>query len=263
MSVEQFLRFWSQYNVLIIELVIGAILVMTVYIAYRTFFGPEAEEGHGAAGGAALDVGALEKTLQKFLENQPAPGASAAGGAPASGEDLDKLKLELAEKDRLLEELKNKPAAVAAEGAPAADDEEKKKLGDRVKDLEARLAEYEIISEDIADLSFYKEENGKLQKELEALRGGSAPAAAPSSAGSAPAAPAAPADGAAAAPAAPEPPAETPPAEGAATAEPAAATSTNEDLLREMASAATTTPPPANPDDSKLMNQFEDFVKKG
>jgi len=48
----------------------------------------------------------------------------------------------------------------------------------KIKELESRLAEYEIISEDIADLSFFKEENVRLTKELESLRSGDSGASA-------------------------------------------------------------------------------------
>ncbi len=51
---------------------------------------------------------------------------------------------------------------------------EKDELAGKARDLEARLAEYEIISEDIADLSRYREENDQLKKELEALKAGGA-----------------------------------------------------------------------------------------
>jgi hypothetical protein len=41
----------------------------------------------------------------------------------------------------------------------------------RIKELEGKLAEYEILEDDIADLSLFKEENSRLKAELEALKG--------------------------------------------------------------------------------------------
>lgn len=297
-NVEQFLSFWSRHNTHIIEVLIGLILLTVVYLAFRLFFGGEASE---AASVGALGTADLEKTLQRILENQSVS-APAAGGS----EEIEKLKAQIAEKEKALEELKQ--AAPADGGAPAADsgaadalNAEKKKLEEKVKDLEARLAEYEIISEDIADLSFYKEENGKLQKELESLKAG-APAA-PAAAAPTPIAASEPAPApvpeadplaamAAAAEAAPvtatglaEP---TPAAEEplVATAEPAPAKDPLDELLAQarqeppaptepMAAEAapakkteTAAAPAAEseepvPDDGKLMNQFADFVKKG
>ncbi|MES3039196.1 MAG: hypothetical protein V4736_14910, partial [Bdellovibrionota bacterium] len=46
------------------------------------------------------------------------------------------------------------------------------KLVTKVQELEERLQEYEIISEDIADLSKYRIENFQLKEEIQKLRGG-------------------------------------------------------------------------------------------
>ena len=46
-------------------------------------------------------------------------------------------------------------------------------LNQRVRELEAKLAEYEILEDDIADLSLYKDENTKLRGEIERLKSGS------------------------------------------------------------------------------------------
>src|SRR5690606_29016337 len=62
--------------------------------------------------------------------------------------------------------------------APGVSTEEKDKLDAKIKELQAKLSEYEIISEDIADLSFYKEQNAKLAREVEALKSGGAVATA-------------------------------------------------------------------------------------
>ena len=43
-------------------------------------------------------------------------------------------------------------------------------LEEKIKDLEARLSEYSIIEDDIADLSFYKEETLRLQDEVKTLK---------------------------------------------------------------------------------------------
>jgi len=43
-------------------------------------------------------------------------------------------------------------------------------LNGKVEELQARLAEYEIIEDDIADLSMFKDENRKLKDEVESLK---------------------------------------------------------------------------------------------
>lgn len=290
-NVEHFLSFWSRYNTLIIEVLIGLILLTVVYLAFRLFFGGD-EQAASAGGVGALPTAELEKTLQKILENQGQGGVG--GGVPP--EELEKLKAQIAEKEKQLQELQataGAPGAAPAEnGAADALIAEKKALEDKVKDLEARLAEYEIISEDIADLSFYKEENSKLQKELEAAKAGGGAASVETMA----AAPA-PAEPEPAPAVSPEPvaaPAADPLAEMAAAAEaqataPAPAKDPLDELLAqnqppvepvaaaseaapaEAAPAAETKPEEkteaaateAVPDDGKLMNQFADFVKKG
>lgn len=262
-GVEAFLRFWSHYNTLIIEILIGLILLTVVYLAFRTFFGPEEETAGGV--GHELNPADLEKTLQKILERQErapapaapqdsAPAASAEGGVPAVGasDEVARLRSQLAERDQQIADIK---AAASAPASAGLADDEKKTYEDRLKDLEARLAEYEIISEDIADLSFYKEENSKLQKEISSLKekNEAAPASEPppepskdpiADLGLDPQA----------SPASPEE-APAPVAEAAPAAAPAPTPS---------APAATTEAAPLpKAEEAELMNQFENFVKKG
>lgn len=89
-------------------------------------------------------------------------GASAGGVSGASAEELSKLKTELEQRAKLIEDLKAQ-VTKAKEAATA-------ELIEKIKTLEGRLAEYEVIEDDIADLSRYKEENAKLKSELEALK---------------------------------------------------------------------------------------------
>lgn len=204
MKTEKFLHFWTNHNDTIIEVLVAVVLLMVIYLAFRYYFGPETSEGKATAG--AIDTKEIEKTLQKILETQskiPATVSSAvpvasSAEAPAAAatftgvvpEELEKLKVELAEKERLLTQAKDEAAkatALAAASAntalgaaaaiPGAASDDLQKLETKIRDLEARLAEYEIISEDIADLSFFKEENTRLQNELAAVKGGAAPPA--------------------------------------------------------------------------------------
>lgn len=79
--------------------------------------------------------------------------------------ELNSLKQQLEDKQKEIEELKNTLQKSSSE-------ELSEDLLDKIKDLESRLAEYEIIEDDIADLSKYKEENAQLKEELEFLRSG-------------------------------------------------------------------------------------------
>ncbi|MDG0815931.1 hypothetical protein [Bdellovibrio svalbardensis] len=188
-----------------------------MFLGYRSFFGNKSAGGEHGVGGS-LDTAQLEKTLQKILDAQgtaakhtgahhedasmdidvagmseksaSAVSAGAAGGAVSA--DVEKLRSVVSENQKTIEVLQSQlaeakaQAASAQAGAPAAADSgmssaEKEDLSGKIRDLESRLAEYEIISEDIADLSRYKDENEALRAELEALQkaAAAAPAAAP------------------------------------------------------------------------------------
>ncbi len=210
--MEKFLQFFIKHNALLIEAMIGLILVTAAFLAYRSFKNSKDEE----TGVLPADMGNLEETLKKILEkaNQiptqnvviqagsPAAAAAGAGSAEASSlaVEITKLKEELQKKQTEIEGMKSTGAGATA-SAEGLSLEEKNALNAQVNELKRKLEEYAIISADIADLSFYKEESARLQKEL-AAKG---TAAAPAPASSAPAAPAAPV-------AAPTPPPETPPA---------------------------------------------------
>jgi hypothetical protein len=260
-NVEKFLHFWNQYNATLIEVLIALVLLTLILLAYKSFFGKDADfDGESAR----PQFAELEKNLQKIIEThglqkQASQSETGVAGAFNSEQqaEFEKLKIELVEKESQLQELKLKvsdPAALAANAAAAAsaqvgvaqaasaqtsaevDSASKNKLEEKIKELEARLAEYEIISEDIADLSFYKEENTKLQKELDAFKNAST---------------AQPAASAVEETVQEEPAASVAPLEGI----------NAEQALEEMSQAAKSSSTPIA-DESQLMNQFENFVKK-
>lgn len=182
-------------------MLIAVVLITLVLLALRMFLGAK-DSGSGAISSSSL--GDLETSLKKILEqagkvpaNDQVSAAVASENPEASNlvQEINKLKEELGAKQKEVETLKSNSANTAAAPAPGMNTDEKDKLDAKIRELQAKLSEYEIISEDIADLSFYKEQNAKLSKEVEALKaGGGAVAAAPAAeAASAPVA-AAPAD---------------------------------------------------------------------
>lgn len=295
MNIDQFLAYWSAHNIGIIEALIAAILFAVVFLSYRILFGKK--DASGADSAANVDTTQIEKTLQRILDAQTSGAAVAkstltsadsaaameatanvsegVAAGPEAAAEITQLKAALQEKTAQVEQLKAQASDGGAAGgaaAPGLSGDEKTALENKIKDLEARLSEYEIISEDIADLSRYKEENIRLQKELDALKGSASGGA------SAPAPSEAPAPVAAATPA-PAPPVveavpvaeakpETAPAAEAPAAEAApAADSSNvidDELMKEFAAAVEgqKTGQVSNETD-KLMNDFENFVKKG
>lgn len=214
MTMDKFLSLWDNHNIAIIEGLVALVILFSLLLAYRSFFAKSAQ-GHDGDAGQGLDAAQLEKTLQKILDNQAAgkskgtedlsldiaeesesSSAKPAVGAGADAAEVAKLKAAVSEGQQKIQELQKQvkeaqaaaeaSAAAAATVAPAGGGEvaggisakEKEDLLGKIRDLEARLAEYEIISEDIADLSRYREENDNLKKEIEALKAG-VPAAAP------------------------------------------------------------------------------------
>lgn len=239
-----------------------------------TLFGSKDEilEKSGAAGLSPE----MEKSLQRMLENQASaksavfdfskghnaathlPPTPSVGGSPEVAAQaaealaqVEKMRTEVSARDRSIQELKSQLETAQTE-AKKASGSGGSGLDARVKELEARLAEYDIISEDIADLSRYKEENEKLRKQLAAQ--GSAPTPAPVAAAPVVAATPAPAPAPVAAPA----------------AAPVTVTPVDDDLMKEFAQAVesqkTQTPqtpvPPQTQENEDLMGQFENFVQK-
>lgn len=168
-----FFEFYFRHQNGIIESLLILVVVITLYVGFRALF---SSGGEGVGG----DLGQLEETLKKLLEQKSESGADPAMlvQAQAAQEQLrvqvEQLKKELVEKEARL-------ADSSANAGAGLDVDERKKLDGQIKELQNKLAEYEIISEDIADLSHFKEENVRLKKELEAVRqgGGSAAASAP------------------------------------------------------------------------------------
>jgi hypothetical protein len=111
------------------------------------------------------------------LEKRLSDAAKAGGGSAILQQEVDRLQGEkktLEERIKALEaELANAKANVGDPGALDAITKERDALKER-------LVEYEIIEEDLANLKKLQQENENLKKEIEALKGGAAaPAPAP------------------------------------------------------------------------------------
>jgi hypothetical protein len=177
MTIESFLRFVMRYNTVLVEVLITSILVCAAYLSYR-LFKAERDSELGVSGGA--DLSNLEGLLQSVIEKANlVPTGGAAGDHAASeklAEQISTLKMELEKKQSEIENMKGAAGAQSEGGGMTA--EEKKNLEAQMLELQRKLEEYDIIAQDIADLSFYKEENQRLQRELES-KGGASKAAPP------------------------------------------------------------------------------------
>lgn len=210
MTIEKFLSFWSQHNIEIIESMIALVIIFSLFLAYRSFFSKASKGESKEGVGHSLDTTQIEKALQKILDNQNQSPASVGKSSPSShtsqsagdaddlGVDLDAMDIEsgggvaaeevqqlrvaITESQKKIETLQaqlNEAVQKASElaesaAAPSVDagitSKDAEEFKAKIHDLEARLSEYEIISEDIADLSRYRDENEQLRKDIEALK---------------------------------------------------------------------------------------------
>lgn len=196
-------EFIYRHNQVVIGSLVAFILLTGMVFLWR-LINEKPEPASTSA--STLDVQALEDTLKRVMARGPAvaagappaatPGTivdeedqvAAASGDPAATAKMQALISEreqkIAELQAALDQAKVQTAegggaGVSAEGAVAL-----LELQNKIRELEARLAEYSIIEDDIADLSIYKDENQRLKTELEELRGkmGAAPGDAASAA---------------------------------------------------------------------------------
>lgn len=178
MSLEKFLHFLMAHNATIIEVLLGLTLLVILFLSIRIFLVAREPD---SASGSSTDLTQIEASLKQILEKAGQVPVASAGSSEESQRlttEISNLKIELESRQKQIEDMK-----IAAASQPSAEpsglsNEEKAKLEAQIRELQAKLSEYEIISEDIADLSFYKEQNIKLQKELEGLKGNREPAAA-------------------------------------------------------------------------------------
>ncbi len=210
--MAEFLHFLNAHNIAIVEILFGIVMVFGVLEIFRIYRSKEQTSESPSHASEVTDsiVKLIEEKLsplKNLVGAQPAPAqagvspaapgpavpdpgltvAPAAAAAPVTvsepvansavdttSTELQKIKDELEVKKKEVEELKiqvsNAPTVVAANGSAQLT------VGDAkmIENLQARLTEYEIISEDLADLSRLKEENANLKKQLQS--GESAPA---------------------------------------------------------------------------------------
>lgn len=151
----------------------------------RGLFSRKSEQSEGSGhsvGGAAADgstggmqAGAmvspeLQSALTKIMERTAK--LEAISLSELNPTDLQQVNSQV---ETLKRDLQNKEAEIAQlkAGGEAKPSAEAGDLSARIKELEAKLAEYEILEDDIADLSLYKEENSRLRLEVEKFKGGS------------------------------------------------------------------------------------------
>lgn len=180
MNLEKFLHFVTYHSESIIQWVFFAILILTGSLVGLVLFRRKMDSDLVPALG-----GDLNATLSTIMERTAKLEAISLGDASPAvlqkvNAEIEMLKKTLQSKDA--EILQMKSSGNGKPGEAAVD------LQNRITELEAKLAEYEILEDDIADLSLYKDENAKLRREIEKYKaGGVAEAPAPAAPAAAPA----------------------------------------------------------------------------
>lgn len=183
MSLSSLIDYLLKHNEAVIQWLIVVIIGMISFLAIRSVFRKPVTRSAGAApAGAALGSSEqIEELLNKILDKtnkwdqgaKPAAEGSAPAGDGVSAQELEAAKSELAVLKSALEKKDAELSAAMAAGTSAAGDgAANKQFLDKISELEAKLSEYEVLEDDIADLSLYKEENARLKAEVDRLRGG-------------------------------------------------------------------------------------------
>lgn len=178
MNLESALNYLTHHIEPIIQWLFFAILLLSAFLIVRWLFGKKGEgtdAGLSANSVTLADGGDIQTFLKKILdqtaklENMSLEGLSSAGAGDIDAR-IQAIKIELASRDEEIVKLK------AGGGNKGADADV---VNTRIKELESKLAEYEILEDDIADLSLYKEENARLKDELEKSKASLSEAPAP------------------------------------------------------------------------------------
>lgn len=176
MNFDQILSFVTHHSESMIQWIFLAILLLAGFIVAKGLFFPSKKSVGSDATAVVGSSPELQAAIQKIMDqtakleslsfDQMTPADVSTVGA-----EVKALRAEVAAKEAEIAELKNSPVAAAAAGGSAGG-QVTGDLANRLKELEAKLAEYEILEDDIADLSLYKEENARLRGELEKLKAG-------------------------------------------------------------------------------------------
>ena len=170
---ESILSLFIFQDVYVVSFLVAGIMVLILLLLMYNFKTPES-----VVLKEIQDSENIEGALRRVLGEKAWVTSSESGGE-SSGDALKQiggLEQEVLSKDKEIADLhKQLTQGGSGEGGSGNDAE----LNSKIDELEARLLEYEIIEDDIADLSLYKAENEKLKTELASLRGGGAPEPAP------------------------------------------------------------------------------------
>lgn len=194
--MNEIINWITSHNALMIQSVFSIVMVLVVVYVYRIYF------VSSGSNEASEDIEALNKKITQLIQQQAGSTKAISGdtGSNSSGaseksdgqiesnetselkNEIIKLKEQLNEAEKKIFELAptngsannsvNSAALANTAGAAealAASSSQVKELTEKVQQLEARLSEYDIIADDIAELSQLRADNIELKKKINDL----------------------------------------------------------------------------------------------
>jgi hypothetical protein len=190
--MNDFINWIAVNDTLLIRVGFTAVLVLVIVYIYRFFFVPKINIPVDESQTKVI----IEKSTQ--VENKPAEEKAASFDLSVVAKkteeieslkaELAKLKIQAADSEKEISSLKEKAEMQSAETAGANEENATRSeaasmatsnneasnsdlvsnLNSKIEQLESRLAEYEIIAEDISEISQLRQENAELKKKLAA-----------------------------------------------------------------------------------------------
>lgn len=144
-------------NTLMIRVGFSAVLLLIIVYVFRYFFIPQI-----SVVTQAEEAALAEETSKSRVADEKLSSELTAADDQAKNEEIEMLKAEV---DELKVKLAETPKAV---GPVAVTNTKETELVSKIISLEARLFEYEIIAEDIAEISKLRSENEQLKQQFSA-----------------------------------------------------------------------------------------------
>ncbi len=162
--MEWFLSLFIFHDAYVVSFLVLAIAILVVLLLIFNHKSPQS-----VVDSELGNPRGVEEALRRVLEDNSIVRVGADNGVDNQG--FEKLKEEVLHKDRTIAELNKKLTQSSSAGGIAVGmAEDTDELKRKIADLEDQLQEYELIEDDIADLSSYRAENSKLKAALAQLK---------------------------------------------------------------------------------------------
>lgn len=156
--MESIVHFIMSNGTTVITALLGGVIFCVFGLLIMSFHSPK----HAVAQELG-SIDRLEGVLRQMMSDQGGLRGSSAAG------DLSEVALLKEQISALEKEVREKNQILQSGGAGSGEDESALRV--KINELEAKLAEYSIIEEDISDLSKYRQENEELKSRINEVTG--------------------------------------------------------------------------------------------